>query len=206
MYWLVHLVPYLGLWQQVMVHYVKENKAALSTFLEILSPFRIVCRKMPHVSLTQWTLSKSESAVRRPFRKWPSCSSAASLWKVDNVKKSISLLMYIEISLLKTLKGLTREVQYKQLLSKAFLEATRSNNGSRLSINQETRWSLFVLFAKCRGSCISNQKFITSSCIWFMNKNVGCWLGIVLQRYVFVFYEKLWNNLKGFYLFQCERM
>ena len=53
-----------------------------------------------------------------------------------------------EVSLLKTLKNLTREMQYQPLLSKVFLKTTRSNNNSSFLKDQGTRWSLFVLCAK----------------------------------------------------------
>ena len=75
---------------------------------------------------------------------------------------------------IKTLKDLARVVQHQQLLSKAFLEATRLNNDSRLSKDQETRWSLFVFCAKSGGSCITDQNFSIGACICLMNKNVGC--------------------------------
>ena len=121
MSWLINLVPYHGLWQQVMVHYVKQLKRPFQLSWRNFLHLRSVCQTTLQVSLTQWALFKSKNVIKRSFQKWSSRSSAVSLWKVGSVKKLISFLMYIEISLLKTWKGLMREVQHWQLLSKAFL-------------------------------------------------------------------------------------
>ena len=93
---------------------------------------------------------------------------------MDNVKESISFLINIKISLLKTLKDLAREMQHQQLLSKGFLNATRSKKGSHLSKDQGTRWSFFVLCVKSGGSCITDRNFRLGACIWLMKMNVCC--------------------------------
>ena len=65
-------------------------------------------------------------------------------------KNRYHLMSDIKISLSKMLKGWTREVQHQQLISRVFLEATRSNNGIRLSKDRETTWNLFDLCAVWR--------------------------------------------------------
>ena len=52
--------------------------------------------------------------------------------------------MYIKIGLLKTLKDLAREKHHQQLLSNAFLEAAKLNNGSCLSKDQGIKLIRFL--------------------------------------------------------------
>ena len=78
MSWLINLVPYHGLWQQVMVHYVKQTKRPFQLSWRNFLHLRSVCQTTLHVSLTQWALFKSKNVVKRSFQKWSSRSSAVS--------------------------------------------------------------------------------------------------------------------------------
>ena len=103
-------------------------------------------------------------------------------------KNQYNFFVYRDKSI-KNVEWFGKRGAHEQLFSKAFLETTRLNNNSRLSKDQGKSWSLFAFCAKNWGSCIADRNFRTGTCIWLMNRNVGCWPGTVLQRYVWAFYE-----------------
>ena len=127
------------LWQQVIVHYVKQTRRHFQLSWRIFLHLRNLCHTTPHASLMQWALFKSKSAIRRPFQMWPSCSSTASLWKVDNVKESISFDVWYQDKSIKNVerldkRGAASAIDFKSILGShkikqwhSFIKGSRNN-------------------------------------------------------------------------------
>ena len=152
----------------------KTSKAALLTFLEKLSPPAECLKDNTTCIIDAMSIDQKQKCNQKTFFEVGELLYSRFLMESEQCQR-INTIFYVYRD--KSIKNVERFDKRGAAAAAAFKSILGSHNikqCSHLSKDQGKRWSLFAFCQKSGGSWITDRNVRIGSCIWFMNKNVGC--------------------------------